>query len=389
MVRINALFPRLAGTLAGLALLLTISGCGNGQDSAPTEPKAVPVTVARAVQRPVPVVVRAVGNVEPLASVAIKSQVGGIITEQSVTDGQDVKQGDPLFLVDPRPFDLAVREAQSKLERDQVLLDKANADLKRYSALIEKSMIAQEQYDQTYATAKSLENTIRLNQAVLERSRLEQEYSAIRSPISGHVGIVQIHKGNVISANDDRTLCVINQLEPIHISFAVPERYLPRILALNAQAPLAVEITTAGDDTPVNARLAAMDNAVDTTTGNIQLRALYDNKDRRLWPGQFVRVGLTLDTLTDVVLVPTPAVMDGLKGSYVYVLGQDNIVEVREVQTALIVDSQTAVSRGLAPGETVVVDGQIRLAPGLKAEIKNSPPQTQQGQAPSSAVTAQ
>ncbi len=359
--------------LGVLALPVLLWACsGNGEANVPRAERPVPVVAVAAKSQSMPILVKAVGNVEPMASVAVKPQVGGMIAAQFVRDGANIKQGDPLFRIDTRPFELAIRESQATLDRDKALLVKAEEDLKRYATLRGKDVVAQEQYDQTYSQAKSLEGTIRLNQANLERARLDLEYADIRAPISGQVGSVLLTQGNVLKANDDRVMCVINQITPIFVSFSVPERYLPEVMARLKTGPLAVEASPDGESgrPPITAKLASVDNAVDTKTGAIRLKAVYENADHRLWPGQFVRVGLRLGSLENTVVIPTQAVLDGLNGPYVYVVGEGGLVQARQIKPGPIVDGTTAVETGLAAGEQVVVDGQIRLAPGVKAEIK-------------------
>jgi multidrug efflux system membrane fusion protein len=378
--------------LTGLLCLLAagfLAACGNGEKKAKRE-RVVPVTAAAAVREDVPVTLSAVGNVTPLASVEIKSRVGGIIEKQLVQNGQDVEAGDLLFQVDSRSFDLAVKEAQARLDRDRAHLNKAKEDLRRYSKLRDLNVVAQEQYDDTFAEATSLENTIRLNEAALEKARLDRDYASIRAPIPGRVGIVQVNVGNVIKANDDRTLCVINQIRPINISFTLPERYLGEIMERRRQGPMRVRITPSGTNAaPVDADLAAVDNAVDTTTGTIRLLASYPNEDTRFWPGQFARVELTLRTLNDALLLPTGAVMQGMEGPYVYVITTNKdapstgTVEARQVTASHIVGKRTVIAAGLESGELVVLDGQVGLSPGAKVSIKNEPGSGKgQGQAP-------
>ncbi|MGE4299571.1 MAG: efflux RND transporter periplasmic adaptor subunit [Desulfovibrionaceae bacterium] len=357
--------------MLALCLLLALTACGNGQEKqAAKTVKPVPITATMVVARDVPITLNAVGNVETQATVAVKPVVGGMIVEQQVRDGQDVKQGDLLFRIDPRPYVLAVSEAQAKLDQDRALLVKARGDLARYATLRKGNVVAQQQYDEAYSQASSLEGTVRLNEAMLARAKLDLEYATIRSPISGRVGSVLLTRGNVLKANDDRVMCVINQIEPIFVSFSVPEQYLGEIMTRNAAAPLTVDITPSGSATAVAAALAAVDNTVDTRTGTIRLRALYGNGDRRLWPGQFLRVSLRLSTLARAVLVPTQAILDGLNGPYVYVVTPESTAEARQVERGPIINGQSVVSKGLAPGETVVVDGHIRLAPGLKVEVR-------------------
>lgn len=357
--------------------VLCVWSCGgSGEKKTASNARPVPVMAVAAKSETLPLVVKAVGNVEPMATVAVKPRVDGAITAQLVRDGADVAAGDPLFRLDPRPFELAIREGQAKLERDKALLVKAEADLRRYSTLKSKDVVAQEQYDQTFSQAKTLEGTIRLDQASLDRARLDLEYADIRAPIAGRIGAVMLTAGNVLKANDDRVMCVINQISPIFIAFSLPERYLPAIQAKIRQGTLTVTAAPAGEDSlePVTAKLTSIDNAVDAKTGSIRLKAVAGNTDHRLWPGQFVRVGLLLSTLSDVVVIPTQAVMDGLKGPYVYVVGKDGTVDARQITPGPIVDAATVVEKGLSSGEMVVTDGQVRLAPGVKAAIKQAEP---------------
>ena len=369
---------RAAMALACLLALPCLAACGSENGKAKRD-RSVPVTVAAVERENVPYILSAVGNVTPLASVEIKPRVGGIILEQLVQNGQDVQRGDLLFRIDSRPFDLAVKEAQAELERDRAHLNKAREDLRRYSKLRDMNVVAQESYDTTYADAISLENTIRLNEAALEKARLDREYAAITAPIPGRVGIVQVNVGNVIKANDDRTLCVINQIRPINVTFSLPERYLGEIMARRAQGAMQVQVAPSGSDDAVLAELSAVDNAVDTATGTIRLVATYPNDDNRLWPGQFARVQLTLRTIENALLLPTRAVMQGLEGAYVYVVapGADDktgTASPRNIKTAQIVGQRTVVAEGLEPGELVVLDGQVGLSPGAAVSIRQGAP---------------
>jgi len=365
-----------------LCVSLLLGACSGDAPENAKGKRAVPVLVATAVQEPAQYIVTAVGNVQPQASVEIKTQVGGTIVEQKVRDGQSVREGDLLFRIDPRPFELTIREAQARLSRNRILLEKANKDLKRYAQLNKINAVAQEQYDKTYADAKSLESDIQLNVATLERAQLDLSYTVIRAPISGNVGIVQVNEGNVIKANDDRTLCVINQLEPISISFSLPEKYLPDVMDMRQTGEVAVYVTPAagrtdsakqdGADTfpPIKATLTAMDNTVDTTTGTIKLRAQYANTDKKLWPGQFVRAGLVLREKPEAILIPTAAIMDGINGSYVYVITPENKAEDRLVTVDFLAGDRSVITTGLKAGERVALDGQVRLAPGLAVEVR-------------------
>jgi len=368
----TAAFWRAAALLLVVAVAVAATACSKEEQSkGPKGDRAAPVSAAQAVRRDAPMSIRAVGNVEPLATVAVKSQVGGMIVEQFIKDGQDVKAGDKLFQIDPRPYQLAIEENQAKIARDQALLDKAERDLKRYAELRQKGAVDEAQYDETFAQAKTLEGTIRLNTADLDKARLDLEFSTIKAPIDGRVGSILLHKGNVIKANDDRSMAVINQFQPIFVSFSVPERHLPAVMDMFGKGKVKVEAEIQGlESKPETGELFAVDNAVDTQTGAIRLKAIFDNKDMRLWPGRFVRINLVMPPMKDAILIPTQAVMTGIKGPFVYVIGEGDKVEARNIETGPIVGDMTIVEKGIAEGERVVREGQLRLAPGSKVEIK-------------------
>lgn len=382
---------RFAAALALLGLCF-VAACSGGDDvkaqKGKNGPKPAPVTAALAVKKDAPTIIRAIGNVEPFATVSVKSQVGGKIIEQYVHDGQDVKAGDKLFQIDPRPFQLAMAESKGKIERDQALLDKARQDLKRYEKLRNQDAVAQGQYDETFAAAKTLEGTIKLNQAELDRNALDLEFSTIKAPMDGRVGDILLNKGNIIKANDDRSMTVINQFRPVLVSFATPERHLPDIMDLFAKGKVRVTAEVQGrENAPETGELYAVDNEVDRETGTITLKGLFQNESLALWPGRFVRVALRMPDLPGAIMVPTKAVMSGLKGAYVYVIGADGTVEARAITAGPIIEDETVVEKGLAPGEQVVAEGQLRLAPGARVEIKT--PGEQPGQTRKTAEAAQ
>jgi multidrug efflux system membrane fusion protein len=357
-----------------LALALSLFACSGGKEDKRPARRPAPVSAAKAELSQLPARIEAVGNVEPYQSVAVRTQVGGLIVEQRVRDGQEVAAGDVLYVLDQRPFQAALKEGQGKLERDQALLKKAEDDLTRYTGLKQKDVVSQQQYDQASTDAKSLRASIKLSEAAIEQARLQLDYSVIKAPFAGRVGSVLVHQGNVIKANDDRNLLIINQIQPIYVSFAVPEQHLPEIASrLDGKAPLEVLAFVGGDE--MNAErgtLAAVDNAVDRTTGTIRLKGMFQNAGKRLWPGQFARVALNLSDRDNVLTVPAQAVQQGLQGAYVYVVTGQNTVEFRLVETGATTGERVSILKGVTAGETVVTDGHVRLAPGAPVEIKGA-----------------
>lgn len=372
MKRCYAVF--VVGVLLVSALL---AGCSDDKKKQTQAKRPVPVSVAKVESGSIPVQINAVGNVEPFRSVALRSQVGGLIVEQRVRDGQEVAAGDVLFVLDPRPFQAALKEAQGKLERDQALLKKAEDDFARYTGLKQKDVVSQQQFDQSQTDAKSLRASIKLSEASIEQAKLQLEYSVMKAPFAGRVGGVLVNLGNVIKANDDRNLLVINQIQPVYVSFSVPEQYLPDVAARMGKAPLEVTVSLAGTGAVTDAEvekgeLASVDNAVDRSTGTIRLKGLFKNTEKRLWPGQFAKVALNLDNRDNVITVPGTAVQQGLQGSFVYVVGAQNQAEFRLVETGSNVGDKIIITKGVSPGELVVTDGHVRLAPNSLVEVKGA-----------------
>ncbi|MFZ5428258.1 MAG: efflux RND transporter periplasmic adaptor subunit [Thermodesulfobacteriota bacterium] len=364
-------------------LSLSLLACSDGKQAKGPVKRPVPVTAAAAETGSIPVRIQAVGNVEAYQTAAVRSQVGGLIKEQRVRDGQEVAAGDVLFVLDQRPFQAAIKEAQGKLERDQALLKKAEDDLNRYTGLKQKDVVSQQQFDQASTDAKSLRASIKLSEAQIEQARLQQDYSVIKAPFAGRVGSVLVHEGNVIKANDDRNLLVLNQIQPIYVSFSVPEQHLSEIASRMGKAPLAVTADTAGDaDGVETGELASVDNAVDRATGTIKLKALFGNENKRLWPGQFAKVTLELANRENVLSVPSGAVQQGLQGSYVYVVTPDGKAEFRLVESGGVAGGRVIIAKGLSAGETVVTDGHVRLAPGSAVEVKGGQTQSAGAAAP-------
>jgi len=328
-----------------------LCGCAKAKEEKPAvKNRPAPVTAAKAVEKTVPVEIRAIGNVESYTTVAVKPRVGGMIVRQFIRDGQEVNKGDLLFNIDSRPLEITLKEAQARLEKDAV---------------------TQEQYDQTQANLNALRASVRLDEAGVENVRLELEYAAVRSPVSGKAGAVLVHEGNIVKANDDRTLVIINQIQPVYVSFSVPEQQLPAVLHAMSETKPRVSVFVSEQDTePETGELAAVDNTVDKSTGTVRLKGLFANPHKMLWPGQFVRVILKLADIHGAIVVPSQAVQNGIEGQYVFVVKSDATAEMRSVTAGKVLETETVVEKGLSAGETVVIAGHILLVPGAKVEVK-------------------
>ena len=331
----------------------------------------MPVTVADVVQKTMPVEVHAVGTVQAYSTVSVKAQVEGTLAKVAFKEGQEVKKGDLLFQIDPRPFEAQLKQTEANLARDMALLDNARLQVTRYQDLVQKEYVSREQYEQFRATAASLEGTVLGDQANIETAKLQLDYCTIRSPIDGVTGSVLVHTGNLVKANDaDHPLLVINQIRPIYVEFFLPASNLSEIRKYHGTKALDVEAGPPDGGLPARGLLTFLDNTVDAATGTIQLKAVFPNSDKTLWPGQFVNVTLTLTTQPDAIVVPTQAIQTGQKGQYVFVVKSDATVESRPVAVGNAIDDETVIEKGLGPGEQVVTDGQLRLTPNVKVEIK-------------------
>lgn len=349
-------------------LTAAVSSCGKKK---PPPPRTVPVAAAPVTQQDVPVQIRTIGNVETINAVSIKALVGGEVQGVFFKEGQDVKQGDLLFKIDPRPYDAALKQAEATLARDVAQAKNAAEQAKRYEILVQKDYVSRDQYDQLRANADALAAAVDADKANVENSRLQLAYCTIRSPINGRVGSVLINKGSVVKAND-LVMLTINQMAPIYVTLSVPEQSLSDIKKYMASGKLKVDAVIPGDEQrPARGVLTFINNAVDTATGTIQLKGTFENSDRRLWPGQFVNVVLTLTTQRNAVVMPSAALQAGQQGQYVFVIKPDLTVESRPVVIARTFNDLAVVDNGVTPGENVVTDGQLQLVPGTKVEIKN------------------
>jgi multidrug efflux system membrane fusion protein len=363
-----------------LAVLALLAACGGGKKAGP--PPAAPVTTAKAVQKDVPIVVSAIGTVEPYNSVNIKSLVGGAITRVAFKEGQDVHKGDLLFVIDPRPYQAALQQAQGILARDRAQMASAEAQAARYAELVKKDYVTQQEYDDAVAAAGAAKSSVQADEAAVEAARLNLAYCTIRAPIDGRTGNVLVQLGNVVKANDVPML-VLNQITPIYVTFSVPESYLPQIRRESAQGPLKVTASSS-DGSTHDGELTLINNQVDSATGAILLKATFPNAGKALWPGSFVNLSLTLSTRKGAVVVPDNAVQEGQKGTYVFVVKGDSTAGMRPVAVGQRMNGEALIDKGLEAGEEVVTDGQLRLFPGAKVEVRSSLTQPGAGETPSS-----
>jgi multidrug efflux system membrane fusion protein len=344
-----------------------VAGCGEeGEGRQPT----VPVTVARAEQRSVPYEVGAPGTVEPMRAAAVTAQVSGMVTAVRFREGDEVREGAVLVEIDQRPYRNALEQAEATLARDLIQLENARRQVDRYRSLAQDAGIAAEQFDQLQTTAQALEATIKADSANLDNARLNLEYTAIRAPISGRTGTLLIKEGNVVRAQGSGPLVTVNQTKPILVRFAVPALHLPLIRQYR-DSGLVVRVRANEDTTSLSGTLIFVDNAVDTTTGTIMLKGRFDNANGGLWPGQFVTATLVLYEEKNAVVIPIPAVVEGEAGTYVYVVGEDGKAVTRPVMVGRSVGDDVVITDGLAAGETVVTDGQLRLVPGATVQVRN------------------
>lgn len=360
--------------IPALALLGLLAGCDHGPaaKTAASATPAVPVQVAVAVQKDVPREIDSIGSVQALRSVSVKSQVDGIIAQVHFQEGQEVKAGDPLVTLDRRPFENAVQQARAELATAQAEAKQATVDAERYSHLDQQSAISKEAYAQYQTKAETTKADVQSKEAALANAELQLGYTEIKAPIAGRTGQLQLHEGALVKANDNSfTIVNLNQLTPMAVAYSVPEDVLSKIRAALAAGQVHVTVVDrAANLNLTNGRLSFMDNSVDPTTGTIVLKAVYENADHALWPGQFVQVHTEMGVDRGAIVVPTSAVQTGQDSAQVYVVKPDHTVDLRTVVVMRTVDDITLLSSGVKAGETVVTDGQLRLLPGVKVEAK-------------------
>ncbi len=347
-----------------------------------------PVRVATAAHGDMPIVLNALGTVTPLATVTVQTQLSGVLQSVAFREGQMVKQGDLLAQIDPRPYQISLANAQGALARDEALLQTARLDLKRYQTLLAQDSIARQQVDTQASLVKQYEGTVQSDRANINTYKLDLTYARITAPVSGRVGLRQVDPGNYVTPGLATGIVVITQLQPISVIFTTSEDNLPPVMTqMLAGKKLSVTAYDRSNTTPLETGvLETFDNQIDTTTGTLKLRATFTNAENKLFPNQFVNTRLLVNTLHDAVIVPTPAVLNGSTGQFVYVVKPDNTVTVRQVKVGPIDGERTSIQSGLSAGERVVIDGSDRLKEGAAITIPADQPRT--GQAASGTQTS-
>lgn len=379
---VRPIHKRLTLGLATILLLTSCSGAatppaqggpaadGGGRGAGRGGGGAVAVTTGTVLEKSMPVNIRVVGNVEASSTVDVRSLVTGQLLKTEFREGDDVAVGDLLFTIDPRPFEVAVQQAEAMLARDTANQKNAEAQRTRYANLLKDGLISQADYDTVATQAAALQASMAADKAAVDNAKLQLQYTRIVAPVAGRTGALLVHEGAVVRVNDAAPMVVIKQVSPIDVSFAVPARLLPQ-LRNGARRDLSVTATPSGEATVVSeGSLSFLDNAVDPATDTIRLKASFPNKDRRLWPGAFVDVTMRLSVTSKAIVVPTVAVQPSQQGLFIYVVKSDQTVEARPVKVAWTEGTESVISTGVTPGETIVIDGQLRLAPGSRITVK-------------------
>ena len=375
----------LAVAAMALAVFASLTGCSSGADSKQQKaqaatPRLISVAVAKVQQQDVPVYLTGLGSVTAFNTANIKSRVDGQIMRVEVKEGQTVNQGQLLILVDPRPFQVQLEQAQAQLFKDEASLRDAKLNLERYTSLIPSGSIAQQQVDTQKATVDQLDGTVRTDQAQINNAKLQLVYCNITAPFAGRVGLRQVDPGNIVHASDTTPMLILTQLQPIAVIFTLPEDQLPTVAQHMKNTTLLVDAFSRDDQTKLaTGKLLTIDNEIDQTTGTAKLKAVFDNKDNQLWPNQFVNANLLLETRKNSTVLPTAAILRGPQGAFVYAAKPDNSVEARNVTISLTQGNATVITSGVNPGDMVVTDGQDKLQTGSKIAPRSGGP----GNAPS------
>ena len=359
----------LLAVIAGAYWILSSRTTGGGVAKAPPP---VPVTVAKAVAADIPVLLEVVGRAEAYESVTVKSRVDGQVAAVLYTEGQHVKQGDVLVRLDPADFEARQQQAAANLARDEAQLAKAKADTERYIALKGRGFVSDEKVNEVRTAEAAAAATVKADQAALELARLQVTYATLRAPFSGVVGARLVFPGSAIKVNDT-ALAVVNRVRPLYVTFSVPEKHLPRLRAALAGGATTASVRLPGNrEAAFEGKVRFIDNAVDAATGTIQMKAVIENADEKLTPGQFLNVSMRLDTLAGAVVVPSEAVQQGADGNFLFVVTAENKAEPRKIVVDATYGGRAAIGKGVAAGETVVTDGQLRLAPGTVVQVRSA-----------------
>jgi multidrug efflux system membrane fusion protein len=359
-----------------LAAIVIAAGCS--KDAAPAAiaraaagDDAVLVTVAPVVRKAMPLEIRVIGTAEAESTVAVHAQITGAITSVNFNEGDDVTDGQVLFTLDHRPLEATLAQVQANLARDLAQATNARTQAGRYQTLATRGLVSGQEMQASATAAAALEATVEADRAALDNATVQLEYATIKAPIAGRTGALIVHPGNLVRANDTSPLVVINRIAPINVSFGIPEGQLPAFKRYLAERTLRVAATAPSETVPSTGQIAFIDNAVDQTTGTIKIKGSFPNADRRLWPGQFVNVVVTLTTDPAAVVVPTAAIQAGQQGDFAFVVKPDQTVDLRTVTVARTAGDESIVKDGLKPGETVITDGQLRLVAGSRIKVKS------------------
>jgi multidrug efflux system membrane fusion protein len=364
---------------AGIALALLLAAAGAwsllkpGAGGRGREDRAVPVSVATAGTKAMPVEISTFGRVQAIASVALRSRIDGVIAAVPVREGQDVAEGQVLFTLDDRQARAVLKQAEGTLARDRAQLENARRELARLAPLEEKSFVSKQQIDLARSTVAALEGAVDADIAAADNARVQLSYTAIRAPIAGRVGSVSSKVGNTVHSNDATPLLTINQLRPIYVSLSVPQASFPPLQAALAAGPVPVKVSVQGEPSAADTGVITfVENAVDTMTNTVGVKATVPNDGLKLWPGQFVDVLITLKVDQNATVVPVEAVQNGPNGTFVFVVGPENVVAMKPVEVSRTVGGDSVIARGLAPGDMVVTVGQMALEPGSRVRIKTA-----------------
>ncbi len=359
--------------LACSAVLIFNTAC-TAKKEAPNAKPPVPVKTAQALQKDVPVQVRAIGTIEAYTSVAIKSQVSGQIARIHFAEGSDVEKGTLLISIDPEPFQATLSQFEAALAKDLAQEKFAREQARRYAGLLKEGIVTRDQYELLQSNAESLAAAVVADRAAIRNAVIQLGYCSVRSPISGRTGTIALQPGNLVKAND-MPIVTVNQITPIYVTFSLPEKRLAEIKRAMAAGQLKIEAAIPNEPgVTESGTISFLDNAVNPATGTIKLKGVFANKSRKLWPGQFTDVVLTLASRQNAVVVPTHAIQTSQQGEFVYVVKPDNRVEMRQITSAAATGEETVIEKGVAAGETVVTDGQLRLTPGALVEAKGKQP---------------